>query len=363
MEIAAGRSSPENESYYTRPLEGVKDGETLENHFASGTMCVMSENDTGLHHHDSGKRAEPGCRRRRALIGAAALVCLLVAGGCTYRWIAARSLAKEVSNAARDPATGILLGAEPLSLGAGKRGVLLLHGFIGSPKDFGILPQRLAEAGYFVYAPLLPGHGTKPQDLLREDADTWFAAARASYRELRARCAWVAVVGFSMGGTLAARLAVEEAAPPDALVLAAPFLGVTYRWYAILPPATWNRILMPVLPYVIKGTTFVQVNRREAIAEIVSYRTVPTHAIHCLSQAAARVRKSATGPPADRTLLIYATGDGAASPRRTRKTADRWGLPPSSRLVLTRANHHIFWDYEREEVVDAIVAFLDGTQE
>jgi len=298
--------------------------------------------------------------RRRLLISAVAFLCTLSAGGCAYRWFAARALNREVSTAARNPETGVLLGAEPITLGTGHRGVLLLHGFVGSPKDFGDLPQRLADAGYLVYAPLLPGHGTRPQDLLDEDADTWVAAAEEAYRDLRSRCDWVAVVGFSMGGTLAVDLFAEsEVDQPDALVLACPFLGATRRWYAVLPLETWNRILMPVLPYVVKGTTFVQIDRREVASEIISYRTVPTYAIECLSRAAARARRVRWRMPPGRTLLLYAEHDGAASPSRIRQFADRWGIPETSRVVLTNSNHHVFWDYDREQAIDAVIKFLD----
>ena len=178
---------------------------------------------------------------RRGLITVCAVSCLTLVTGCAYRWMASRALEKEVASAERDANTGVLVGAEPLVLGTGERGVLLLHGFIGSPMDFGELPQRLADAGYRVRAPLLPGHGTRPQDMLETDAAAWLEAARRAYRELAAECDWVAIAGFSMGGTLAIRLAADDGERlPDALVLACPFLGVTYRWYAALPPATWN---------------------------------------------------------------------------------------------------------------------------
>ena len=309
------------------------------------------------------RASRPNGWKRVVLVGFAAFVCLLFVTGCAYHWMAARALNKEVSTAARDAETGVLLGAEPLSLGTGNVGILLIHGFIGSPKDFGDLPQRLAAAGYRVSVPLLPGHGTRPQDLLAEDEDTWFAAAENAYGELWKECEWVAVVGFSMGGTLAARLAVEAERPPDALVLASPFFGVTYRWYAVLPPATWNRILMPILPYVIKGTTFVQVNRREVASEIVSYRAVPTYAIHCLSRLAADVREEKAGPSPERMLLLYAARDGAASPRQIRKTAGRWAIPEASRVVLANSNHHIFWDFDRERAIEAVLEFIKARRQ
>ena len=309
-------------------------------------------------------RGRSGCWKRRALLCTIAFICLALASGCAYRWMAARYLDREMKSAARDPETGILLGAEPLRLGSGQKGVLLVHGFIGSPKDFGELPQRLAAAGFRVHVPLLPGHGTRPPDLLDENEDTLLAAVAESYRELRADCEWVGVVGFSMGGALVARMVCENVEPhPDALVFASPFFGVTYRWYAILPPATWNRICRPFIPYVIKGTALVQVNRSGVAPEIACYRTVPTYTIHCLSQASERVWESDSGVLPDRTLLIYSADDATASPRKIRKMADRWNIPATSRILLDRSNHHIFWDYDREEVINAVIEFFEKMQD
>jgi len=295
------------------------------------------------------------------LMAACAFLCLALLTGCAYRWMASRALQKEVANAERDPTTGILKGAEPLILGAGEKGVLLLHGFIGSPMDFGELPQRLADAGYRVYAPLLPGHGTRPQDMLETDAAAWLDAARLAYRDLSAECDWVAVVGFSMGGTLAIRLAADdEERAPEALVLACPFLGVTYRWYAVLSPATWNTLLAPVIPYVTRGNAFVQVNRREVAPMIVSYRTVSTYAIKCLGKEAADVCETVSGLPVDRTLILYAPGDGAAAPRRILQMADKWGVPPSSCVSIANSNHLVFWDYNREYAIEAVMQHLNA---
>ena len=298
---------------------------------------------------------------RRGLITVCAVSCLTLVTGCAYRWMASRALEKEVASAERDANTGVLVGAEPLVLGTGERGVLLLHGFIGSPMDFGELPQRLADAGYRVRAPLLPGHGTRPQDMLKTDAAAWLEAARQAYREISGECEWVGIVGFSMGGMLAIRLAADdEERLPDALVLACPYLGVTYRWYAVLSPATWNAILSPAIPYVTRGNAFVQVNRREVAPMMVSYRTVPTYAIQCLGKEAADVCETVSGLPTDRTLILYAPGDGAASPRRILQMADTWGIPDAMRVEITNSNHLIFWDYNREAAIEAIIKHLNA---
>jgi carboxylesterase len=85
-------------------------------------------------------------------------------------------------------------------------GVLLLHGFGGSPNSVRPLGQALADAGYSVSIPRLPGHGTRWKDLGQTTAADWYAAVDAEFTRLRAAHSQVFVLGISVGATLALRL-------------------------------------------------------------------------------------------------------------------------------------------------------------
>ncbi len=103
--------------------------------------------------------------------------------------------------------TPLLPGAEPFSSPGGPHGVLVLHGFTGSPASMRPLAERLAAQGYSVELPLLPGHGTSVEDMKTTTWADWTSAALAAYDELAARSQRVAVVGLSMGGGLTAHVA------------------------------------------------------------------------------------------------------------------------------------------------------------
>jgi carboxylesterase len=59
----------------------------------------------------------------------------------------------------------VLPGAEPFAFPGGDVGVLLLHGFTGSPQGLRPWGEALREAGFTVRCPRLPGHGTDWRDL------------------------------------------------------------------------------------------------------------------------------------------------------------------------------------------------------
>ena len=98
-------------------------------------------------------------------------------------------------------------GCEPWSAEGGPNGVLVLHGFTGNPQSMRPLAGALADAGYTVDLPLLPGHGTSLEDLVPTRWDDWSDAAEAHFQALAARCDHVLVVGLSMGGALTCWLA------------------------------------------------------------------------------------------------------------------------------------------------------------
>jgi len=134
----------------------------------------------------------------------------------------------------------VMPGAEPFAFPGGdgpdgRTGVLLVHGFTGTPMSMRPWGEHLAAAGFAVRCPLLPGHGTRWQDCNLVTEEDWTAAVGAAFDELAADVDRVVVAGLSMGGTLAIRLA--ETRPDDvaALVLVNPSL-LTQRLDAKLLP-------------------------------------------------------------------------------------------------------------------------------
>jgi carboxylesterase len=109
------------------------------------------------------------------------------------------------------------LDGDTLSLVGGTTGALLFHGFTATTAEIRPLAAAFHDAGLTVVAPLLPGHGTRPEDLNAVHWQDWTAAAEASYRDLAARCERVVVGGESMGAVIALGLAAKH--PEIAAVL------------------------------------------------------------------------------------------------------------------------------------------------
>jgi carboxylesterase len=112
---------------------------------------------------------------------------------------------------------------EPFDLvGDDDIGVVLVHGFTGTPYEVRYLGEQLARAGYTVRAPLLPGHGTSLADLDATKWNDWAECVERAIDQLRVRCRRVAVVGQSLGGLLALHLASHRRDVACVASLAAP---------------------------------------------------------------------------------------------------------------------------------------------
>lgn len=136
-------------------------------------------------------------------------------------------------------------GADPLTVDGGRIGVLLSHGFTGSPASMVPWGRDLAGRGYTVSVPRLPGHGTTWKDMNKTGWEDWYGEVDRALTELRAKCDKVVVAGLSMGGCLALRLAQQRPADVDALVLVNPAVNLDNKTLAILPAL---KLIVPALP-------------------------------------------------------------------------------------------------------------------
>jgi carboxylesterase len=108
------------------------------------------------------------------------------------------------------PEPEVFAGAEPMFHEGSRVGVLVLHGFTGSPGTMKSLADAFVAAGFTVSSPRLPGHGTTVEDMAGTSWADWSAHAEATYLELAERCEQVVVAGLSMGAALTCWLAARH---------------------------------------------------------------------------------------------------------------------------------------------------------
>jgi len=113
--------------------------------------------------------------------------------------------------------------------GNSKVGILLLHGWTCSADEFLPLAKYLNSFGYTVYAPLLRGHGTKPEDLLGVKWEDWVYDAKIALDELKKHCSKIFLGGISMGGNIAMLISEDESVAGIVTMGA----SVKYRYHSV----------------------------------------------------------------------------------------------------------------------------------
>ncbi len=91
-----------------------------------------------------------------------------------------------------------------------QKGILLVHGLGDSPYSFTDIGPVLADNGFLVRTLLLPGHGTRPGDMLNVQIDQWRALLKKQTEILEQEVDQVYLGGFSTGANLVTELALQD---------------------------------------------------------------------------------------------------------------------------------------------------------
>lgn len=96
---------------------------------------------------------------------------------------------------------------QPFTFKAGKRAVLLLHGFTGNSADVRMLGRFLEKKGYTSHAPQYKGHGVPPEELVHTGPEDWWEDVIGGYNYLKENgYEEIAVAGLSLGGVFSLKL-------------------------------------------------------------------------------------------------------------------------------------------------------------
>lgn len=249
-------------------------------------------------------------------------------------------------------------------------GVMLVHGFTGSPADMRPLARLLFDRGADARVIAHPGMASDIANLSKMTASTWREASLERWAEHTLRYGGTILVGYSMGGAAAIQMAARTA--PDLLLLIAPFARINDP----------RAMFLPVLKHRIKEfrllsrvdfddpetrewfeAAFPDLNLddpeiRRVVREDTGIATPALDELRKFGAMGSLDASKVTGP----VVIIQGHRDTVVNPRHTRRLADRF---PNLQAYHEIAGEHLLtldtvrsWPTVRSLVLNAVSPLL-----
>jgi carboxylesterase len=239
----------------------------------------------------------------------------------------------------------------PIFLPGGNTGILLVHGFTGSPPEMSLIAEYLHGKNLTVSAPLLPGHGTTPQDLNRMRWEDWVNHAEATLAEIRSKCETVFVGGLSLGSLIALHLATTEH----------EIQGIVVYSPAVMLRSS-SGILIPIINHFVRLLPKSKLQKDDlfdssARDQIWDYDQVPLVALGQLLEFGRKVRRNLSKVTCP-LLVVYSTQDMTIHERSAETVFDNVKSVQKKMVTLHKSGHVVTLDQEWLEVAEQTYRFI-----
>ena len=239
-------------------------------------------------------------------------------------------------------------------------GVVLVHGFLASPAELRGFASKLLAQGHVVFGVRLKGHGTSPWDLHGRHWQDWLNSVRRGLRIVSAYVNKVCLVGFSIGGDLALRLAAEQPETLAGVAAVCAPLKFRDRNMAFVPLvhganqlARWTAAGEGPMPFRVNNSEHPEIN----------YRHMPIRGLREMSRLVedAERRLAEVRCPA---IVLQASEDPIVEPRSAAVIHERLGSALKSMHMVPADRHGILHDDigDTQRRLVAFAASLVGTK-
>jgi carboxylesterase len=237
---------------------------------------------------------------------------------------------------------------DPFFYSGGKTGILLIHGFTGTPSELRPMGDYLHKKGFTVSAPLLTGHGTTPEDMQQTVWQQWTEDVETAYSELkRADVDKMYVAGLSMGGILAFYLALKHHAELNgAIAMCAPIKVKDFR-------ANFVRLIHWFMPFSLRG----EQKHPDIEQHLIPYDRTPLKSVGELNRLIRFVRKrlKQIELPA---LIVQSRNDETVSPQSGPIIYNHISSEDKTLTWYEKSSHIITVDKERKKLFQEVEQFM-----
>ncbi len=226
-------------------------------------------------------------------------------------------------------------------------GVLLSHGFTGSPASMVPWGRHLSECGFAVAVPRLPGHGTSWQEMNATTWQDWYAELEQAFDKLHANCDRVVVGGLSMGGGLLLRLAGERGNDVAGVMLV----------NAAVASENKQLLAVPLLKRVLPSMPGIGNDIKKPGQEEYGYDRVPLRALASMLAAWKEVRRDL--PKVTQPIVHFRSSeDHVVDPSSARIIASKVSSRDVRERILENSYHVATLDNDAPAIFEESVEFI-----
>ncbi|WP_147534039.1 alpha/beta hydrolase [Bacillus marasmi] len=241
-----------------------------------------------------------------------------------------------------------MVASKPFTFQAGKRAVLLLHGFTGNTADVRMLGRYLEKKGYTCHAPLFKGHGVPPEQLVETGPEDWWQDVTSGYQHLKSLGhEEIAVAGLSLGGVFSLKLGYTV-----------PIKGIV-PMCAPMYIKSGEVMYEGILDYAREYKQREGKSNQLVEAEMSAYQKTPMKTLKALQELISEVRNNIDMIYAP-TFVVQARHDHMINPNSANIIYDEVESPTKYIKWYEQSGHVITLDKERDVLHEDIYQFLEN---
>ena len=227
-------------------------------------------------------------------------------------------------------------------------GIILVHGFTGTPASMRPWAHYLNERGYTVSVPLMPGHGTTWHDLNKVTWEQWPARLQSDIDQMKKKCAKIFICALSMGGGNSLYVAARNQDSITGLILVNPMIhipGIQIKFVNIISRIQKSRASV--------GDDI----KKPGVTEW-GYDALPLRGV---AQLYKYLKLARAGLPMIKTptLLFHSVDDHVLPVSNTDIIMSELGASEKRRIELANSYHVATLDYDAETIFENSRIFIE----
>lgn len=227
--------------------------------------------------------------------------------------------------------------------------ILMVHGYTGSPYNLIWMGRQINDAGYSVYIPRLPGHGTNAADFNSTRWQDWVRRIFDVYIDMSAIHETVFVAGHSMGGLIASLVAARF--NPKKLLLFAPAFATVDKHLSLTP---FLKLFLKTVPddspAFYTDPEFLKAQKDYIGVQYVSM-AAEFYKLMLLAKRNLPYVKA-------KSLVVLSEKDQRVPLKEVRDILEKKLKAPKEYLILKESSHATTDDVEKEQVAKRVLEFL-----